>query len=67
MRVFKWTPDFSVYAETLTASIWVNVHYLTIPFFNKQRLISIASALSSPMQIDAGMLLLRLGVRSKGE
>lgn len=67
MRVFNWTLDFSVDAETSTAPIWLNFHYLPIHFFNKQSLFSIASVLSSLMQIDAGMLLLRLGVRSKGE
>ena len=53
MRVFKWTLDFSVNAESSIAPIWVNFHCLYVHLFNKQSLFSIESVLDSPMKIDA--------------
>lgn len=52
MRIFKWTPEFRVDAETSIAPIWVNFPYLPIHFFQNESLFSIASALGTPMQRD---------------
>lgn len=53
MRIFKWTPDFRVHAESSIAPIWVSFPHLPVHFFSKESLFSIGSTLGKPMRRDA--------------
>ncbi|XP_071906094.1 uncharacterized protein [Coffea arabica] len=53
MRVFKWSPDFTVSSESSRAPVWIALEHLPIHFFDKASLFSIASTIGNPLQIDA--------------
>ncbi|XP_071933172.1 uncharacterized protein [Coffea arabica] len=53
VRIFKWTPSFSVDIELPLASIWVSLPQLPVHLFNKGPLFSIARLLGEPLKIDA--------------
>nr|XP_027090242.1 uncharacterized protein LOC113711277 [Coffea arabica] len=53
MRVFKWTPNFSVDTESLVVPIWVPLSHLHVHFFSKGPLFSIVSLIGKPLQMDS--------------
>nr|XP_027090446.1 uncharacterized protein LOC113711482 [Coffea arabica] len=52
MRVFKWSPDFTVSSESSRAPVWIALEHLPIHFFDKVSLFSIANTIGNPLQID---------------
>ena len=53
MRVFKWSPQFRVDAESSIAPIWVSLPYLPVQFFSKHSVFSIVGTFGTPMKLDA--------------
>ncbi|XP_027151863.1 uncharacterized protein LOC113751917 [Coffea eugenioides] len=53
LRIFKWTPSFSVDSESPLAPIWASLPQLPVHLFNKGPLFSIARLLGEPLEIDA--------------
>nr|XP_027083516.1 uncharacterized protein LOC113705806 [Coffea arabica] len=53
MRVFHWSPDFHVQRESSLAPVWIALPCLTIHFFDKHSLFSIASVVGRPLYVDA--------------
>lgn len=63
IRVFKWSPDFKLNAESSRAPVWISFVALSILFFDKAALFLIASAIGSPLKIDSATAsLARLNV-----
>ncbi|XP_042029130.1 uncharacterized protein LOC121776068 [Salvia splendens] len=55
MRVFKWSPDFDAYCESLVAAIWCNLIGLPIHLFDHAALFAIGKLLGNPIQVDRAM------------
>ncbi|KAL2248287.1 UNVERIFIED_CONTAM: hypothetical protein Sindi_2681000 [Sesamum indicum] len=53
MRIFKWTPTFTPTQESSIIPIWVCFPKLPAHLFRKETLFSVASMVSSSLQIDA--------------
>ena len=63
MRIFKWSPYFSVDRESSLVPVWISLPRLPIIFFAKPALFRIASLVETPLRLDAATLMLkRLGV-----
>ncbi|XP_042035127.1 uncharacterized protein LOC121781456 [Salvia splendens] len=52
MRVFKWSPEFDAYRESLIAAIWCNLVGLLIHLFDHSALFAIGKLLGTPIQVD---------------
>lgn len=52
IRFFKWSPMFSLEAESLVAPIWISIEKLPIFLFDKEALFEIAKLLGKPRKID---------------
>lgn len=58
MRVFKWSPDFRIDAESTHVPVWVSLEALLIHSFDKVALFMITSTIGSPLKLDAATALL---------
>lgn len=58
MRIFKWSPTFTVEAESPLALVWVSLSKLPIHLFNKGPLFSIARLIGELLKIDASTISL---------
>ncbi|KAK6161495.1 hypothetical protein DH2020_004876 [Rehmannia glutinosa] len=52
MRMFKWSPSFSVRKESSIIPVWLKLPGLPIHLFDKDALFSIANLIGQPIQID---------------
>ncbi|KAM7462626.1 hypothetical protein LguiA_030747 [Lonicera macranthoides] len=53
MRVFKWTYEFRIDAESALAPVWVSFPLLPINFLKKESLFSIGKTLGQPLKMDS--------------
>ncbi|KAK4386321.1 hypothetical protein Sango_2502700 [Sesamum angolense] len=52
MRVFKWTPTFTLEQESSIVPVWVCFPKLLAHLFHKDALFAVASMIGTPLQID---------------
>ncbi|KAL0369157.1 UNVERIFIED_CONTAM: hypothetical protein Scaly_1134600, partial [Sesamum calycinum] len=52
MRVFKWTPTFTLEQESSIVPVWVCFPELPAHLFHKDALFAVASMIGTPLQID---------------
>ncbi|KAL2227904.1 UNVERIFIED_CONTAM: hypothetical protein Sindi_2149100 [Sesamum indicum] len=56
MRVFKWTPTFTPSQESSIVPVWVSFPELPAHLFRKEVLLTVASIIGTPLQIDDATL-----------
>ena len=58
MRIFKWSPAFSISSESPIAPVWVSLPGLPAHYFAKGSLFSIVCLIGESLKVDSSMVAL---------